>query len=77
MIWQAAKRSCATLADIRVLGTDDDKAIYNAILSECNLMNFHILGLEDRKNNIPNKLKDLNLPNFQAKKIMNDIFTDL
>ena len=28
---QAAKRFCATPADIRVLGTDDDKAIYNSI----------------------------------------------
>ena len=33
MLWQAANMSCATLADIRVLGIDDDKAIYNAILT--------------------------------------------
>ena len=42
ILWQAAKRSCATLADIRVLSADDDKAIYNAILSECNPITFHI-----------------------------------
>ena len=40
-------------------------------------MNFHILRLEHKENNISNKLKDLNFPNFQAKKIVNDIFTDL
>ena len=77
MLWQAAERSCATLADIRVLGTDDDKAIYNAILRECNPMTFHILGLEHTKKNISDKLKDLNIPNCQAKKKINDILTDL
>ena len=40
-------------------------------------MAFHILGLEHIKNNISDKIKDLNFPNCQAKKIMNDIFTDL
>ena len=77
MLWQTAKRFCATLTDIRFLGTDDDKAIYNAISSECNLMTFHILGLEHAKKNTSDKLKDLNFPNCQVKKIMNDIFTDL
>ena len=77
MLRQAAKRSCAALADIRFIGTDDDNAIYNAILSECNSMTFHILGLEHTKKNISDKLKDLKFPNCQAKKIMNDIFTDL
>ena len=75
MLWKAAKRSCATLADIRVLRIDDDKAIYNAILSQCNPMTFHILGLEHTKKHIIEKLKDLNFPNCQAKNIMNDIFT--
>ena len=51
-----------------------DKAIYNAILSECNPTT---LGLEHIKKNISDKLKDLNFRNGQAKKIMNDIFTDL
>ena len=39
-------------------------------------MTFYILGLEHTKKNISDKLKDLNFPNYQAKK-MNDIFTDL
>ena len=68
MLRQAAKRSCAALADIRFIGTDDDNAIYNAILSECNSMTFHILGLEHTKKNISDKLKDLNFPNCQTKK---------
>ena len=68
MLWQAAKRSCVALAGIRVLGTDDDKTIYNVILSECNPMTFHILGLEHTKKNISDKLKDLNFPNCQDKK---------
>ena len=77
MLWQTVKRSFATLADTRVLGTDDDMAIYNAILSECNPITFHILELEHTKKNISDKLKDLNFSNYQAKKIMNDIFNDL
>ena len=77
ILWQAAKRSCATLADIRVLSADDDKAIYNAILSECNPITFHISWLEHTQKNISDKLNDLNFANCQPKKIMNDIFTDL
>ena len=49
MLWQAAKRSHATLTDIQVHRTDDNKAIHNAILSECNHMTFKNLGLEQKK----------------------------
>ena len=51
--------------------------IYNAILSECEPMTFHILGLEHTKKNISDKLKDPAFPKCQARKIINDIFTDL
>ena len=34
-LWQVAKRSNSNLSSLRVLGTDNDKAIYDAILSKC------------------------------------------
>ena len=77
LLWQAAKRFNSNLPDLRVLGTDDDMAIYNAILGECDCLMQHILGLEHVKKNISDKLKELHFPNAQAKNIMNDIFVTL
>ena len=52
MLRQAVKRSCRALVDIRVLGSDDYKAIYNAILCECLPIIIRIFGLEHNKKNI-------------------------
>ena len=77
ILWQAAKRSRNSLLDLRVIGTDDDKAIYKAILGECGPLTHHILGLEHMKKNIKDKLLDLKFPTSQIKKILDDIFIDL
>ena len=78
LLWQAAKRADKSLKDLRVLGTDDDKAIYNAILGECDILTSHILGLEHVKKNISEKLtKDFHFPQHQANIIMDDIFKTL
>ena len=77
LLWQAVKISNSNLVDLRVLGTDDDKAIYNARLGECNCLTQHILGLEHVRKNISDKLKELQFPNAQAKNIMDDIFVTL
>ena len=55
-LWQVAKRSSCSLSSLRVLGTDDDKAIYDAILSECCGCTHHLLGLKHFKKNITDKL---------------------
>ena len=52
-LWQVAKRSNSSLSSLRVLGTDDDKAIYDAILSECDRCTHHLLGLEHFKKKSP------------------------
>ena len=77
LLWQAAKRSNSNLVDLRVLGTDDGKAIYNAILGKCDCLTQHILGLEHARKNISDKFKELHFPNAQAKNIMDDIFVTL
>ena len=76
-LWQAAKRTNSNLVDLRVLGTDDDKVIYNPILGECDCLTQHILGLEHVKKNISDKLKELYFQNAQAKIIMDDICVTL
>ena len=60
-----------------MLGTDDDKAIYDAILSECDGCTHHLLGIEHFKKNITDKLQKLNFPKEQAKIISEDIFETL
>ena len=62
------------MLSLRVHGTDDDKAIYAAILSECDRCTHHLLGLEHFKKNITDKLQMLNVPKRQAKIISEDIF---
>ena len=52
LLWQAAKRSNSNLVDLRVLGTDDDKSVYNAILGECDCLTQHVLGLKHVTKNI-------------------------
>ena len=49
MLWQAEKRFWEALVDIQFLESDYNKVIYNAVLSECSSMTFHILGLEHTK----------------------------
>ena len=61
-LWQVAKGSNSSLSSLRVLGTDDDKAIYDAIHSECDGCTHHLLGLEHFKKNITDKLQKLNKP---------------
>lgn len=51
-LWQVAKRNKPSLSALRVLGTDDDKSIYNAILGECDSCSSHLLGYEHFKKNI-------------------------
>ena len=74
---QIAKRSNSTLLSLKVLGTDDDKDIYDPILPECNGCTHHLLGLEHFKKNITDKLQKLNFPKRQAKIISEDIFETL
>ena len=76
-LWQVAKRSNSSSSSSRVLGTDDDKAIYDAILSECDGCTNHLLGLEHFKKNITDKLQKLNFPKRQAKIISKDKFEAL
>ena len=76
-LWQVAKRSNSSLSSLRVLGTDDDKTIYDAIFSECDGCTHHLLGLEHFKKNITDKLQRLNFPKRQAKIISEDIFETL
>ena len=76
-LWQVAKRSNSSLSSLRVLGTDDDKATYNAILSQCDGCTHHLLGLEHFKKNITDKLQKLNFPKRQAKIISKVIFETL
>ena len=76
-LWQVAKRSNSSLSSLRVLGTDDDKTIYDAIFSECDGCTHHLLGLEHFKKNITDKLQKLNFPKRQAKLISEDIFETL
>ena len=73
-LWQVAKRSNSSLASLRVLGTDDDKAIYEAILSECDRCTHRLLGLEHLKKNMNDKLQKLSFHKRQAKIISEDIF---
>ena len=73
-LWQVAKRSNSSLSSLRVLGTDDDKTIYDAIFSECDGCTHHLLGLEHFKKNITDKLQKLNFPKRQARLISEDIF---
>lgn len=77
IFWQAAKRANPLLSGLRVLGTDDDKAIYNAILNESDNLTHHILGLEHVKKNISAKLAEFHFPKGQLKVIMDDIFITL
>ena len=77
LLWQASKKSNSNLVDLRVLETDDDKDIYNAILDECDCLTQHILGLKHVKGNISDKLKELHFPNAQAKVITDEIFVTL
>ena len=44
-LWQVAKRSCHSLSSFRVLGTDDNKAIYNLFLMIF-LQNYIILNMK-------------------------------
>ena len=76
-LWQVAKRSNSSLSSLRVLTTDDDKVIHDAILSECDGCTHHLLGLEHSKNNITDKLQKLNFPKRQDKIISEDIFETL
>ena len=69
-LWQVAKRSNSSLSSLRV----PDKAIYDAILSKCNGCTLHLLGVEDFKKNITDKLRKLNFLKRQAKIISKDIF---
>ena len=49
-LWQVAKPSNRSLSSLRVHGADDDdKAIYDGILSECDGCTHHLLGLEHFK----------------------------
>ena len=77
LVWQVAERANSNLVDLRELGTDDDKAIYNAILGECDCLTQHILGLEHVRKNNSDKLKELHFLNAQTKNIMDDIFVTL
>ena len=54
-----------------------DKAIYDAILSKCNRCTLHLLGVEDFKKNITDKLQKLNFLKRQAKRVSKDIFGTL
>ena len=72
--WQVAKRSNSCLSSLKVFGTDDDKAIHDAILSVCDGCTHHLLRLEHFKKNITDKLQKLNFPKRQAKIISEDIF---
>ena len=58
-LWKVAKRSNSTLSLLRVLGTDDNKAIYDAILSDCDGCTHHLLGLKYFTKNITDKLRKL------------------
>ena len=57
---QLGKCANQNLSFLQVLGTDDDNAIRDAILSECVRCKHHLLGLENFKKNICDKIKILN-----------------
>ena len=77
LLWQATNRSNSNLVDLRVLGTCDDKTIYNAILGECDCLTQHIFGLEHVRKNISDKFKEVHFLNPQAKNITDDVFVIL
>ena len=54
---QVAKRANSSLSSLRELGTDDNKAIYDTILSECDGCTHHLFGLEHFRKNITDKLQ--------------------
>ena len=58
-LWKVAKCWNSALSLLRVLGTDDNKAIYDAILSHCDGCTHHLLGLKYFKKNITDKLQKL------------------
>ena len=66
-LWQVAKRSNSSLSSLTVLGTDDDKATYDAIHSECDECTHHLLGLEHFKK------KKLQKLNFSQETSQNDL----
>ena len=72
-LWQVAKRLNSSLSTLRV----PDKAIYDAILSKCDGCTLHLLGVEDFKKNITDKLQKQNFLRRQAKIISKDIFETL
>ena len=77
-LWQVAKPSNRSLSSLRVHGADDDdKAIYDGILSECDGCTHHLLGLEHFKKSINEKVQKLYFRKRQAKIISEDIFETL
>ena len=72
--WQAVKRNTPELKNIGVIGTDEETAVYNGILSECDGETVHLLGVEHVKANVERKLDELKFPNPSKRRIISDIF---
>ncbi|CAB4017990.1 Hypothetical predicted protein [Paramuricea clavata] len=72
--WQAVKRQTPALKNLGVFGTDEEAAVYNGILSECDGETVHLLGLEHVKANVERKLEELKFPNASKRRIISDIF---
>jgi hypothetical protein len=72
--WQAVKRQSPALKNLGVFGTDEEAAVYNGILSECDGETVHLLGLGNVKANVERKLEELKLSNASKRRIISDIF---
>ena len=71
--WHSSIRGNKNLVNVRLLGTDGDKALHSAILKECSSLTFHVLGYKHMKKPLEDKLNDLLFPKSQSRKIVNDI----
>ena len=71
--WQAVKRGCLTLENLRVLGTDEESALYTGIMSETR-DTIHLLGIEHVQANVEKKLEEFHFPVRQKRQILDDIF---
>ena len=71
--WQAVKRGCPALESLQVLGTDEETAVYDGILSETK-HTIHLLGVEHVMANVEKKLEELHFPPTQKRQIIDDIF---
>ena len=70
--WQSVKRESPALEMLSILGTDEEAAVYNGILSET-LGTVHLLGREHVKANIERKLDELKFPSTQKQQIVSGI----